>query len=163
MSDTLAGGKRYRVLTLVDLYSRECLVLEANFSLRAPDVVNALARLRDRGRVPKVITVDNGSEFSSKDLDAWAYVNGVKLDFIRPGKPVENAFIESFNGRVRDECLDANLFFSLADAKAELASWKTDYNTVRPHGSLGGIPPRELCAMMQQRVQNPAFSTFECY
>ena len=162
MSDTLAGGKRYRVLTLVDLYSRECLVLEANFSLRANDVVRALTQLREQGRIPGAITVDNGSEFSSKELDTWAYINGVKLDFIRPGKPVDNAYIESFNGRVRDECLDANLFFSLAETRCELARWKTDYNIVRPHGSLGGIPPSEFCAMMQQRAQNPAFSTFVC-
>jgi putative transposase len=161
MSDTLAGGKRYRVSTLVDVYSRECLVLDANFSMKAQDVVQALMRLRDQGRVSNAITVDNGSEFSSKDLDTWAYVHGVKLDFIRPGKPVENAFIESFNGKVRDECLDANLFFSLAEARAEIARWKTDYNTVRPHSSLGGIPPSELCRREKLGAQDTHFSRFE--
>ena len=158
MADTLAGGKRYRVLTLVDLYTRECLVLEANFSLRAPDVVQALSALKKQGRCPKTITVDNGSEFSSKELDTWAYINGVKLDFIRPGKPVENAYIESFNGRVRDECLNANLSFSLAEARKVLSRWKTDYNWVRPHGSHGGLSPGEFAKQQQKGLPTAGFS-----
>jgi putative transposase len=163
MADTLAGGKRYRVLTLVDFDSRECLKLKTGFSLRASDVVDTLTRLRVHGSTPEVITVDNGSEFSSKHMDTWAHLNGVKLDFIRPGKPVEDAFIESFNGRVRDECLDANLFYSLADVHEELARWQEDYNGVRPHGSLGGgYPPREFCATLQTEVLKPKNSTFEC-
>lgn len=158
MSDTLAGGRRYRVLTLVDLHTRECLVLNADFSLKAPDVVRALGELKQQGRCPTAITVDNGSEFSSKELDTWAYLNGAKLDFIRPGKPVDNAYIESFNGRVRDECLDANLFFSLAEVREELARWKKDYNWIRPHGSLGGMPPSEVSAATTMVAQKAEFS-----
>lgn len=146
--DQLAGGKRYRVLTLVDLYSRECLALHAGFSLRGADVVSVLATLKDLGRKPKSITVDNGSEFISKDLELWAYTNSVLLDFIRPGKPVENGYIESFNGKLRDECLNMHLFFSLTDAEKRLAMWKEEYNTQRPHASLGGIPPSEFIERM---------------
>ena len=162
MHDQLAGGKRYRILTLVDLHTRECLVLRANFSLKASDVVEALEQLRLQGRKPGAITVDNGSEFSSKLLEAWAFSNGVKLDFIRPGKPVENAYIESFNGRLRDECLNVNLFFSLALAREELMKWKEDYNNVRPHGGLGGIPPREFSDRLTCEVQTPELSTTAC-
>src|SRR5207248_1148555 len=93
---------------------------------------------------PKMITVDNGSEFASKELDAWAYAHGVKLDFIRPGKPVDNAVIESFNGRFRDECLNANVFVSLHDARQKIEAWRIDYNEHRPHGSLGNLTPREF-------------------
>jgi putative transposase len=92
----------------------------------------------------KIITVDNGSEFFSKGMDSWAYHNGVQLDFIRPGKPVENAYIESFNGRLRDECLNTELFLTLDDAKCKLAEWKRDYNKIRPHTSLGDVPPSEF-------------------
>jgi putative transposase len=91
-----------------------------------------------------LITVDNGSEFASKALDAWAYAHGVKLDFIRPGKPVENAVIVSFNGRFRDECLNAQVFVSLHDARQKIEAWRIDYNEHRPHGSLGNLTPREF-------------------
>ena len=113
VSDQLCGGRRFRVLTLVDLYSRENLALRAGFSLKGKDVVGVLQELAASGRKPQLITVDNGSEFTSRELETWAYLNDVKLDFIRPGKPVENCSIESFNGRFRDECLNANLFFTL--------------------------------------------------
>jgi len=92
---------------------------------------------------PESITVDNGSEFCSRVLDAWAYENGVRLDFIRPGRPVENGFIESFNGKLRDECLNTELFFSLADAREKLEKWRRDYNQSRPHSALGGLAPAE--------------------
>jgi putative transposase len=147
VSDALMDGRRFRVLTIIDLFSRECVGLVANFSLKGDDVVNVLDALRARGRTPGFITVDNGSEFASKPLDAWAFNCSVKLDFIRPGKPVENAYIESFNGRLRDECLNMNLFFTLADVRGELEQWKHDYNTVRPHRALGGLSPSEAQAM----------------
>ena len=144
MTDTLVNGRRVRVLTVVDLYSRACVLLAADFSLKAPKVVAALEQLCREGRRPHAITVDNGSEFVSKDMEIWTYLRQVKLDFIRPGKPVENAYIESFNGKLRDECLNAHLFFSLADARRTLALWREDYNTHRPHLSLGGLAPSEF-------------------
>ena len=154
--DQLAGGKRYRVLTLIDLYNRECLALHAGFSLKGIDVVEVLSSLKVADRLPNAITVDNGSEFISKELEIWAYTNNVLLDFIRPGKPTENGYIESFNGKLRDECLNMHLFFSLADAKAELAKWRDEYNTFRPHDSLGGMPPSEYTQRMKNMA--PSFS-----
>jgi len=155
--DQLAGGKRYRVLTLIDLYNRECLALHAGFSLKGTDVVEVLSSLKVASRKPQVITVDNGSEFISKELEIWAYSNNVLLDFIRPGKPTENGYIESFNGKLRDECLNMNLFFSLADAKAALANWKEEYNTFRPHNSLGGMPPSEYTQRMENMAQSLSY------
>lgn len=130
VSDQLVGGRRFRVLTLVDLYSRECLALRAGFSLKGGDVAAVLDGLKRNGRKPKTITVDNGSEFTSKELDTWSYLNDVKLDFIRPGKPVENCYIESFNGKLRDECLNMNLFFTLAQVEQTMRNWLHDYNHV---------------------------------
>src|SRR5437870_4276870 len=109
-------------------FTRECPIIEADFSLTGKKVADTLQCLADRRGLSQSITVDNGSEFISRALDFWAYRNNVKLDFIRPGKPVENAFIESFNGRLRNECLNANLFMSFADAKAKLEAWRLDYN-----------------------------------
>lgn len=132
VSDQLVGGRRFRVLTLVDLYSRECLALRAGFSLKRGDVAAVLDGLKRNGRKPKTITVDNGSEFTSKELDTWSYLNDVKLDFIRPGKPVENCYIESFNGKLRDEYLNMNLFFTLTQVEQTMRNWLHDYNQVRP-------------------------------
>lgn len=141
MMDRLVDGRGFRVLTIVDQYSRECPLLEAGPSLTGRHVVDCLDRLAQvRGR-PAAITVDNGAEFCSRALDAWAYQHGVKLDFIRPGKPVENGFIESFNGKLRDECLNTELFFSVADARQKLERWRRDYNEQRPHSALGGLAP----------------------
>jgi putative transposase len=153
VSDTLVDGRRFRALTVVDNFTRECPIIETDFSLTGKKVADTLQRLADRRGLPESITVDNGSEFISKALDFWAYRNNVKLDFVRPGKPVENAFIESFNGRLRDECLNANLFVSLADAKAKLEAWRLDYNEERPHSSIGNLTPSEFA---KQRQNNPA-------
>jgi len=144
--DSLSNGRKFRVLTVVDQFSRECPVLGVDSSLSGKKVVEYLEQVREVRGLPKAITVDNGSEFTSKALDAWAYKNGVHLDYIRPGKPVENAFIESFNGRLRDECLNANMFFSLEDASSKLEAWRQDYNNFRPHTSTDGIPPAEFAA-----------------
>jgi putative transposase len=159
VTDHLAGGKRFRVLTLVELYNRECLALRAGFSLRGKDVVEVLRRLAAYGRKPEVVTVDNGSEFTSRELETWAYLNDVKLDYIRPGKPVENCYIESFNGRFRDECLNANIFFTLTQVEKVIEIWREDYNSFRPHTSLGGIPPRELGGDITTRLPALDFST----
>jgi len=142
MSDQLASGHRIRVLTIVDIFSRESLALHVGQSIKGYDVVTVLGRLlKSRGR-PKTIQVDNGSEFTSKAMDQWAYFNQVELDFSRPGRPTDNAFIESFNGKLRAECLNQNWFLSLADARDKIEAWRQDYNHVRPHSSLDNLTPR---------------------
>ena len=143
VTERLDNGRYFRILTLIDQYTRECLQLWADSALTGQKVVFCLQRLAQTRGLPKAITVDNGAEFCSRAMDAWAYQTGVKLDFIRPGRPVENGFVESFNGRLRDECLNTNLFFSLPDVREKLESWRQDYNTLRPHGSLGHLPPAE--------------------
>lgn len=144
VADTLLDGRRFRALTVVDNWSRHSQLIEVDFTLTGTKVVMALERITKRSGYPHMITVDNGSEFASKALDAWAYAHGVKLDFIRPGKPVENAVIESFNGRFRDECLNTHVFVSLHDARQKIEAWRIDYNEHRPHGSLGDLTPREF-------------------
>jgi putative transposase len=144
VTDSIVTGRRFRALAIVDDYSRECPAIEVDTSLGGVRVVSVLERLADMRGLPEVITVDNGPEFAGKALDAWAYRKGIKLSFIRPGKPIENAFAESFNGRLRDECLNINWFLSLKHARDVIESWRKDYNTVRPHSSLGGLAPQEF-------------------
>jgi len=146
VTDSIATGRRIRALAIVDDYSRECPAIEVDTSLGGARVVSLLDRLAETRGLPEIITMDNGPEFASRSLDEWAYRRGIKLDFIRPGKPVENAFAESFIGRLRDECLNDNLFVSLKHAREVIESWRKDYNMVRPHGSLGGLPPEEFLA-----------------
>ena len=124
------------------------------FSLNGQRVVAVLERLKESG-LPQTIKVDNGSEFISKALDAWAHRHGVKLEFSRPGKPTDNAFIESFNGRLRQECLNQNWFLSLADARETIENWRQDYNDYRPHSSLGQQTPSEFVADWQQTRTDP--------
>jgi putative transposase len=144
VSDALFDGRRFRALTLVDNFSRECLEIEVGASLKGEDVVAVMERIRlEKGSVPQRIKVDNGSEFISKALDKWAYENKVVLDFSRPGKPTDNAFIESFNGSFRDECLNVNWFLSLEDAKEKIHAFKEEYNHFRPHSALGNLTPIE--------------------
>jgi putative transposase len=141
ITDRLEDGRYFRTLTVVDQYTRECVALEPALSLTAAKVVDVLDRAVVERRYPRSITVDNGSEFCSRIMDGWAYEHGVKLDFIRPGKPVENGYIESFNGRLRDECLNTELFWSIEDARAKLANWRLDYNFQRPHSALANLAP----------------------
>ncbi|PWK21123.1 putative transposase [Maribacter polysiphoniae] len=142
--DQLYNGSRFRALTVVDNYSRRCLAIHAGKSLKGSDVVQVMETITFGNEVlPKRVKVDNGSEFISKILDKWAYENEVELDFSRPGKPTGNLFIESFNGSFRDECLNANWFFSLEDAQEKFDIWKEDYNGFRPHSSLGDMSPNE--------------------
>jgi putative transposase len=144
VSDALFDGRRFRALTLVDNFSRECLEIEVGQSLKGEDVVCVMERMKLlKGLVPERIKVDNGSEFISKALDLWAYENNVALDFSRPGKPTDNAFIESFNGSFRDECLNVNWFLSLEDARGKINAFKEDYNHFRPHSALGNLTPIE--------------------
>ena len=151
--DALADGSPFRVLTVVDQWSRQSPILEAASSISGRTVGAALDRALVASQVPRSITVDHGTEFMSRALEDWAYQRGVQLDFIRPGKPVENAFIESFNGRLRDECLNVHQFTSIADAQAKIEAWRVDYNQRRPHGSLGHLTPDEYA---QQRHISPA-------
>jgi putative transposase len=143
VADSIVTGRRFRALTIVDDYSRECPAIEVDTSLGGVRVVNVLERLAEARGLPEIITVDNGPEFIGQALDAWAYSKGVKLNFIRPGKPIENAYAESFNGRLRDECLNSNWFISLKQARHVIESWREDYNQVRPHSSLNNLTPTE--------------------
>jgi putative transposase len=153
VTDSLTSGRRFRALTIVDDHSRESVAIEADFSLTGHRVTRVLERLAFTRGLPAVITVDNGPEFAGQALDAWAYQKGVKLHFIRPGKPVENAYIESFNGRFRDECLNENLFRTLEEARAIIEAWRCDYNRIRPHSALGNLTPEEFAD--RDRVRQP--------
>ena len=139
----------FAVLTIVDQWSRHSPILEVASSMSGKTVSAALERVLGEGAVPRSITVDHGTEFMSRALEDWAYHRGVQLDFIRPGKPVENAFIEAFNGRLRDECLNVHQFTSIADAREKIEAWRIDYNTRRPHSSLGHLTPNEFVAQRQ--------------
>ena len=148
MSDRLFDGKPFRILTIVDCYTREALATSARTNFRAYQVIDELDRLaRIRGR-PRSIRVDNGPEFTGRLLDQWAYLNKVELDFSRPGKPTDNAYIEAFNSRVRQECLNASWFLSMADARNRINEWRTDYNENRPHSSLGNLTPSDFAAQL---------------
>jgi putative transposase len=144
--DRLASGRNFRTLNLMDGYTREALWIEVDTSLPGLRVVRVLEWLKQARGVPEVIQVDNGPEFISQAVDQWAFSNGVRLHFIEPGKPVQNAFIESFNGKFRDECLNQNWFTSVAEARQVIEAWRVDYNTARPHSSLGYRTPEEFAA-----------------
>jgi putative transposase len=144
VSDALFDGRRLRALTVVDAFTREALAIDVDQGIKREQVVAAMTRISSIRAAPRTIRVDNGPEFISKALDRWAHENGVTLDFSRPGKPTDNAFVESFNGRLRDECLNEHLFPSLAAARGIIEAWRTDYNTVRPHSSLGEMAPAEF-------------------
>ena len=143
VTDSLFNGSRFRTLTLVDNFSRECLAIEVGQHLRGQDVVEVLGRVAMGHGLPKSIRLDNGSEFISKELDRWAYEHRVTLDYSRPGKPVDNAIAESFNGSFRDECLNTNWFLSLEDAREKIEVWRKEYNEWRPHSSLDNLTPRQ--------------------
>ena len=142
--DALSSGRKFRTLNLMDGCTREAPAIEVDTSLPGVRVVRVLERLKQERGVPEAIQVDNGPEFISRALDQWAFANGVRLHFIDPGKPTQNGFIESFNGKFRDECLNQNWFVDLADARRIIEAWRVDYNTVRPHSSLGYRTPDEF-------------------
>ncbi len=142
--DQLFDGRKIRCLTVVDTFSRLSPAIDVRHSYRGADVVTTLERAVQDVGLPKTIRVDNGPEFISKELDLWAFMRGVTLDFSRPGKPTDNSFIESFNGKFRAECLNANWFLSLDEARQKCEAWRRDYNDVRPHSSIGNKTPREL-------------------
>lgn len=145
VSDQLGStGRRFRCLTIVDDFTRECLAIEVDTSLPGDRVARVLDRLAFLRGLPQGIVIDNGPEFTGRALDTWAFARKVKLDHIRPGKPVENAFIESFNGRLRDECLNEHWFSTLKEAQVRIEAWRQDYNRNRPHSSLGDMTPEEF-------------------
>jgi putative transposase len=144
MSAKTLDGRWFRVLTVIDQFTRECLALVADRALNGHRVALALSQVIAERGVPESITADNGSEFSGKAMDAWSYQYGVHLEFIRPGKPVDNGYVESFNGRLRDEFLNVETFFDLSDVREKLERWRQDYNQVRPHSALGDLAPEEF-------------------
>ena len=144
ISDQLSSGQRFRVLNIVDDWTRECVLSYAGTSISGALVAQLLGEaVKERGKPTKLLS-DNGPEFISKALDQWVYDQGIGHEFIDPGKPVQNAYIESFNGRMRDECLNTHWFVSLSQARLVLAAWRKDYNGVRPHSSLGNLTPQEF-------------------
>ena len=166
VSDALFDGRRFRSLTVVDHFTHECLDIAVDQSLKGGDVADAMTRLvAQRGR-PAAIKVDNGSEFAGKVMDRWAYENGVELDFSRRGTPTDNALVESFNGRLRQECLNEHWFLSLADARSKIEGWRRFYNQERPHSALAWKTPEEFArnhgSQANSRVpKKVGISTFE--
>jgi len=151
MRDTLANGRSFRTLNVVDAYTRECLAIEVDTSLPGLRVARVLDRLIVGHGIPQTIRVDNGPEFAGKVLDAWAYAKGVRLDFIDPGKPTQNGLMESFNGKFRDECLNGHWFHDLSEARRLIEAWRVDYNEERPHSALGNLPPQVFAARSKRR------------
>lgn len=159
VSDKLADGRSIRVLTVVDQFTRECVWLEADRSMNGPKVVAALTQaIAERGARPRSLTLDNGSEFAGRAMELWAQQSGVQLCFIRPGRPVENGFIESFNGRLRDECLNVEWFPSLTDARQKLALWRQHFNQQRPHSALDDRTPAAFADLHRTPAARSALS-----
>ena len=155
VSDQLFDGRKFRALTVVDNFSHKCLAIEARQSLKGVDVVTVMNMIKEqRKALPVRIQVDNGSEFISKDLDKWAYDHGIVLDYNRPGKPTDNPYIESFNGKLRDECLNIHWFLSLEDARAKIEHWREEYNSYRPHSSIDDLTPDEFEEAYEKQARN---------
>jgi len=159
VADGLADGRKLRCLNIVDDCTRECVAIEVDTSLTGRRVVAVLERLADTRGLPRSITVDHGPEFEGQALDAWAFAKGVTLAFIRPGKPVENAYIESFNGRFRDECLNENWFVTMAQARRVIERWRNEYNQDRPHSRLGYLTPAGYAATLNSRTEEQTGSS----
>jgi putative transposase len=163
VADRLADGRALRILTLVDIFTRECLALEVDLSLSGERVKRVLEKVvQERGERPEEIVVDNGPEFISSALTKWCKEQQIKLSYIQPGRPMQNGHVESFNGKLRDECLNLHWFVTLAQARAILAAWRRHYNEERPHSSLGNRTPRDFVAglpfapQMMDRAERPA-------
>lgn len=149
VSDELNNGRRFRALTVVDVFTREALAINVGVQLRGEHVVDTLNRLVLQRGKPKYVFVDNGSEFTGRLMDMWAYHHGTRIDFSRPGKPTDNAFIETFNGSLRDECLNMHWFASIDHAKEVIEAWRIDYNESRPHMALGNTSPARFALLVQ--------------
>jgi len=159
ISDQGATGRRFRVLRLIDTGTRECLALEIDTSLPAARVVRVLDDVTSLRGTPHAITLDHGPEFVARALDAWAYARQVQLAFIRPGKPIDNAYVESLHDRFRAECLDQHWFTDLGDAREIITRWPDDYNTVRPHGSLQQLTPHEYARTFTHSPKPSAYTS----
>ncbi len=158
VSDALSWGRKIDLLAVEDAYTREALAIEVDTSLSSVHVARVLDQvIEERGAIPEEIVLDNGPELTSRALDQWASERGVRLHFIEPGKPLQNAFIESFNGRFRDECLSEHWFLSLADARRTVEDWRIDYNQNRPHSSLGNLTPDEYRTDYSKRLELAGF------
>ncbi len=155
VQDTTAAGQSFRALTIVDTYTREYHAIEVVRSLPSERVIRVLERLMMMYGRPERIRVDNGPEFVSRALDQWAARQRIRLHFITPGKPMQNGHIESFNGKLRDECLNQHWFLDLADAEQLIEGWRVDYNTVRPHSALGNLPPAWFAEQCRQTINAP--------
>ncbi len=168
VADALFDGRKLRMLTVVDLFTRECLAIDVGQSLKGEDVVRVLTTITHERGLPRSIKSDNGSEFISKVMDKWAYERHVELDFSRPGKPTDNANVESFNGRLRQECLNATWFMSIDDARGKIEAWRQYYNESRPHSALDWATPEEFarrCRKLPATTisEEPEISTSERY
>ena len=153
LMDTTTGGRRIRVLAIVDEFTRECLGVEVDTSIGGTRVARRLERIVEFRGKPDGIKVDNGPEFAGRALDAWAYENKIRLIFSRPGTPTDNAYIESFNGKFRNECINDNEFSSLNEARNIIERWREDYNDERPHSSLGDKTPSEFAKLQAEKLQ----------
>ncbi|AIY41381.1 Mobile element protein [Collimonas arenae] len=161
VADALFDGRRLRMLTVVDNHTRECLAIEVGQSLKGENVAMTLNQIAATRGLPETIKSDNGSEFISKVMDRWAYERGVELDFSRPGRPTDNAKCESFNGRLRQECLNEHWFMSLDDAKQKIEAWRKEYNESRPHSALQWATPAEYAQMARDSVISGQTKTSE--
>jgi putative transposase len=148
VADKLADGGRFRALTVVDVFTRECPAIEVGQSLKGEDIVRVLNRIKGQRGAPKMLFCDNGSELPSQAMDLWAYQNGVRIDFSRPGKLTDHAHVESFNGTFRQECLNAHWFMTLSEAKEIIEAWRREYNESRPHRALGERTPNEFACQV---------------
>ena len=157
--DALGNGRAFRALTIVDDCTRECVAIEVDTSLPGERVVRVLERLAGTRGLPQGIVCDNGPEFAGQVLDQWAHRRGVALLFIQPGKPVQNAFAESFNGRLRDECLNATWFWTLVEAQSSIEQWRVEYNEARPHSGLAGVPPAVVARQLRAKPLTPTSRT----
>ena len=158
VSDSLSDGRRFRVLAIVDDFTRECLVLVADTSLSGSRVARELDAVIARRDKPLLVVSDNGTELTSTALLRWQQERGIDWHYIQPGKPIQNAFVESFNGRLRDECLNESAFRSLGHARKLIAEWHDDYNLCRPHTSLGGLTPAEFASRSHRDHSNDGLS-----
>jgi putative transposase len=154
VSDTLSDGRRFRILCVVDDFSRECLATVVDTSLGGVRVVRELERLATERTLPQIVVSDNGTELTSGAVLRWA-TGRLAWHYIEPGKPVQNAFVESFNSKLRDECLNEHVFLTLAEARETIEAWRHDYNHRRPHSSLGALTPAEFAALKEPETQPP--------
>ena len=154
--DALSNGRRIKCLTVVDDFTRECLDIAVDYGISGGYVTHVLDRVGQFRGLPRAIRTDQGPEFTSRAMDRWAYGRGIDLKLIAAGKPTQNAYIESFNGKFRDECLNDHHFANLAHARALIADWRRDYNEARPHSSLGRMPPAEFAALYRSNSSDTA-------